>query len=114
GSAKQQREDLQREVVVLDCIVERKTVLDLASSIVDGRYEEQKQRLSSCGVQHVVYLVEGVSLNPQGLGRGGLRATHSRGGAGRTGGGGGRSGAEGQRGGGITSATILTAMASTQ
>jgi 23S rRNA pseudoU1915 N3-methylase RlmH len=30
--------------VVLDCVAERKTSADLASSIVDGRYNEQKQR----------------------------------------------------------------------
>jgi ERCC4-type nuclease len=42
-------------------------VNDLASSIVDGRYEEQKLRLRSSGIANCVYLVEGASLNPQGV-----------------------------------------------
>ena len=44
---------------VLDFIVERKTADDLAASIMDGRYEEQKYRLKMCGINNVVYLVEG-------------------------------------------------------
>ena len=44
---------------VLDFIVERKTADDLAASIMDGRYEEQKYRLKTCGINNVVYLVEG-------------------------------------------------------
>lgn len=44
---------------VLDFIVERKTADDLAASIMDGRYEEQKYRLKICGINNVVYLVEG-------------------------------------------------------
>jgi ERCC4-type nuclease len=49
--------------IVLDCIAERKTVADLASSIVDGRYLEQKIRLRDCGLNHRIYLVEGTNLN---------------------------------------------------
>jgi len=44
---------------VLDFIVERKTADDLAASIVDGRYEEQKFRLKNCGINNVIYLIEG-------------------------------------------------------
>ena len=44
---------------VLDFIVERKTADDLAASIMDGRYEEQKYRLKVCGINNVIYLVEG-------------------------------------------------------
>ena len=44
---------------VLPCIIERKKIDDLASSIVDGRYVEQKRRLKSCGLENVIYLVEG-------------------------------------------------------
>lgn len=44
---------------VLDFIVERKTADDLAASIMDGRYEEQKFRLKGCGINNVIYLVEG-------------------------------------------------------
>jgi ERCC4-type nuclease len=42
-------------------IVERKTLHDLASSIKDGRYEEQGFRLNQCSVpnHNVFYLIEG-------------------------------------------------------
>ena len=48
---------------VLDFIVERKTADDLAASILDGRYEEQKFRLKNCGINNVTYLVEGKPSN---------------------------------------------------
>lgn len=43
------------------CIIERKTLKDLAASIRDGRYAEQSFRLNACSVHnhHVVYLIEG-------------------------------------------------------
>jgi len=44
---------------VLDVIVERKTIADLASSIIDERYYTQRARLWACGISHVVYLIEG-------------------------------------------------------
>jgi crossover junction endonuclease MUS81 len=44
---------------VLDFIVERKTSDDLAASIRDGRYDEQKYRLKNCGINNVIYLIEG-------------------------------------------------------
>lgn len=44
---------------VLDFIVERKTADDLAASIMDGRYEEQKFRLKHCEIKNVIYLIEG-------------------------------------------------------
>lgn len=44
--------------IVLDCIVERKKESDLRSSIVDGRFKEQKYRLK-LSQQSIVYLVEG-------------------------------------------------------
>lgn len=42
-------------------IIERKTILDLASSITDGRFREQKQRLlDSIGIpDKIVYILEG-------------------------------------------------------
>jgi ERCC4-type nuclease len=43
---------------VLDLIIERKTANDLASSIRDGRYQEQKARLKNSGIDNVIYLVE--------------------------------------------------------
>eukprot|EP01132_Coremiostelium_polycephalum_P001165 gene1165-1475_t len=44
---------------VLNYIVERKRVDDLSSSIMDGRYKEQKFRLLKCGCENIIYLVEG-------------------------------------------------------
>ncbi|XP_047374260.1 crossover junction endonuclease MUS81 isoform X4 [Sciurus carolinensis] len=44
--------------LVLDRIVERKRLDDLCSSIIDGRFREQKFRLKRCGLGHRVYLVE--------------------------------------------------------
>ncbi|XP_066108166.1 crossover junction endonuclease MUS81 isoform X5 [Saccopteryx bilineata] len=44
--------------LVLDHIVERKRLDDLCSSIIDGRFREQKFRLKRCGLAHRVYLVE--------------------------------------------------------
>jgi len=46
-------------IFVLDCVVERKTMADLAASIPDKRYVEQKSRLQAAGVRSSVYLVEG-------------------------------------------------------
>ncbi|KAJ3282079.1 Crossover junction endonuclease mus81 [Borealophlyctis nickersoniae] len=43
--------------IVLDFIVERKIMDDLTASLKDGRYKEQKFRLSSTGAQ-IIYLVE--------------------------------------------------------
>lgn len=43
---------------VLPHIVERKRMDDLAASIKDGRYHEQKFRLSDSGIADVVYMVE--------------------------------------------------------
>lgn len=42
-------------------IIERKTIADLLSSIKDGRYEEQRYRLSNLGHvhHHIMYLIEG-------------------------------------------------------
>nr|XP_002125898.1 crossover junction endonuclease MUS81 [Ciona intestinalis] len=44
--------------IVLDYIVERKCMADLAMSIRDGRFHEQKIRLKQCGAKKIVYLVE--------------------------------------------------------
>eukprot|EP00602_Paraphysomonas_sp_CaronLab_P008980 CAMPEP_0185022798 /NCGR_PEP_ID=MMETSP1103-20130426/5501_1 /TAXON_ID=36769 /ORGANISM="Paraphysomonas bandaiensis, Strain Caron Lab Isolate" /LENGTH=824 /DNA_ID=CAMNT_0027555037 /DNA_START=21 /DNA_END=2495 /DNA_ORIENTATION=- len=103
-SKKQALQDAQRNMAVLDCIVERKTVSDLASSIQDGRYDEQKQRLKCCGVEHIVYLVEGQSLNPQGVGVGFRHKAKNKD----------RFLVQCSAGASVTSSTILTAMAATQ
>lgn len=44
---------------VLDYIVERKKADDLLSSILDGRYKEQKFRLRHSGFTNIFYLFEG-------------------------------------------------------
>ncbi|KAL5708242.1 Crossover junction endonuclease mus81 [Ranunculus cassubicifolius] len=44
---------------VLDFIVERKEVDDLCTSIRDNRYRDQKLRLLRCGLQKLIYVVEG-------------------------------------------------------
>lgn len=44
---------------VLDFIVERKKVDDLCHSIKDNRYKDQKLRLMRCGIQKLIYLIEG-------------------------------------------------------
>jgi len=47
-------------------IIERKTLNDFSSSIVDGRYNEQKQRLLQSGAS-IVYLIEGHTKNSHGV-----------------------------------------------
>ena len=51
----------QRELV-LPFVVERKRMDDLRSSIMDGRYKEQKQRLSRCGLPRKLYLIENTAV----------------------------------------------------
>ena len=43
------------------CIMERKTVIDMAASIRDGRYEEQAYRLNDTNVvnHQIIYVIEG-------------------------------------------------------
>ncbi|QSL67174.1 hypothetical protein MERGE_001563 [Pneumocystis wakefieldiae] len=43
---------------MLDFIIERKRLNDLASSIKDGRFHEQKFRLSKSCLKHVIYIIE--------------------------------------------------------
>ena len=42
-------------------LIERKTINDLASSIQDGRYNEQSYRLNNCEIHNhnIMYLIEG-------------------------------------------------------
>lgn len=44
----------------IELIIERKTISDLYSSIIDGRLASQKARLSSCGIenQKICFLIE--------------------------------------------------------
>jgi crossover junction endonuclease MUS81 len=48
-----------KERFCLDYILERKSVADLSGSITSGRYIRQKYRLDKCGLEKVMYLVEG-------------------------------------------------------
>ncbi|KAJ8716770.1 hypothetical protein PYW07_003397 [Mythimna separata] len=49
--------------LVLPIIVERKRMDDLAASIKDGRFHEQKFRLHKCGLGMVMYMVENYGKN---------------------------------------------------
>jgi ERCC4-type nuclease len=40
------------------CLVERKTLDDLSSSIVDSRFREQKDRISQSNIPIIIYLIE--------------------------------------------------------
>ncbi|XP_017087426.3 crossover junction endonuclease MUS81 [Drosophila bipectinata] len=51
--------------LVLPYIIERKRMDDLAPSIRDGRFHEQKHRLKQSGLRHVIYLVEDYGDNEQ-------------------------------------------------
>ncbi|KAF0296685.1 Crossover junction endonuclease MUS81 [Amphibalanus amphitrite] len=55
----------QPEELILPYIVERKRLDDLASSIRDSRYREQKFRLKRCGVPNVIYLAEAMGTGPR-------------------------------------------------
>ncbi|OSX68260.1 hypothetical protein BU14_3126s0001, partial [Porphyra umbilicalis] len=57
--------------VVLDELIERKTVDDLASSFRDARYEEQAYYMAAAGLPSLVYVVEG-DPDPPGEGAGGI------------------------------------------
>ncbi|KAG2224874.1 hypothetical protein INT45_008056 [Circinella minor] len=47
-----------RDELFLDYVVERKRMDDLASSIKDGRFDEQKYRLRHSGAKKVFYIIE--------------------------------------------------------
>jgi crossover junction endonuclease MUS81 len=55
------RHKTTNEEVVLDYIMERKRLDDLAQSIQDGRYTEQKSRLKRTGIDNIFYLIEEVT-----------------------------------------------------
>ncbi|RHZ64173.1 hypothetical protein Glove_326g198 [Diversispora epigaea] len=50
------------EDIVLDYIVERKRMDDLIGSIKDGRFREQRFRLSKSGAGQIIYLIEDYNL----------------------------------------------------
>lgn len=63
---------IQRELV-LDQIVERKRIDDLASSIKDRRWDEQKYRLRQCGLRRPTYLIEYAGKTSRSQEFGGIR-----------------------------------------
>ncbi|WFD24196.1 Crossover junction endonuclease mus81 [Malassezia equina] len=48
--------------VVLDTIIERKRLDDLANSLVDGRWHNQKKRLRESGMGQVIFLIEDIDV----------------------------------------------------
>ena len=73
------RKRLGHEVdFVTNFIVERKTMADLALSIIDGRYEEQKMRLEQSGLRRRIYLVEGKFSSQDTLGKPALQTAMHR------------------------------------
>ncbi|XP_955070.1 uncharacterized protein TA04250 [Theileria annulata] len=66
NSRNNQQEDsnVETNYYILDWILERKTTIDLNSSIIDGRYEDQKLRLLNLkGFNRILYLFEDSSLD---------------------------------------------------
>lgn len=53
--------------LILPYIIERKRLDDLASSIKDKRFHEQKFRLKQCGIENVIYLIENLNASSYGL-----------------------------------------------
>lgn len=47
------------DIIIGNIIIERKTKADLSSSIIDGRFEEQKARLLSVDGKKIIYIIEG-------------------------------------------------------
>lgn len=68
SSTSQSSSDIRRELV-LDWIIERKRIDDLAASIKDRRWDDQKFRLLECGIRRPIYIVEY-------MGKGSRRAEH--------------------------------------
>ncbi|KAG7662454.1 MUS81 [[Candida] subhashii] len=48
---------------ILNYICERKRLDDLASSITDGRFQEQKNRLKKTGMKHCYYIIEDMATS---------------------------------------------------
>ena len=50
--------DVEKDEIIMECVIERKTLDDLFHSICDGRFREQMQRLQATSLQ-IIYLIEG-------------------------------------------------------
>ncbi|CAG8463046.1 8991_t:CDS:2 [Funneliformis caledonium] len=53
---------LSQQELVLDYVIERKRMDDLVGSIKDGRFREQKFRLSRSGMGQIIYLIEDYNM----------------------------------------------------
>ncbi|KAL3279187.1 hypothetical protein HHI36_016700 [Cryptolaemus montrouzieri] len=62
------RDRTSKDELVLPYVIERKRMDDLASSIKDGRFHEQKFRLNQCGLQNVIYMIETYGKNDEHVG----------------------------------------------
>ncbi|CAG8552039.1 18251_t:CDS:2 [Gigaspora rosea] len=60
------KNSLSTDELVLDYILERKRMDDLVGSIKDGRFREQKFRLSKSGAGQIIYLIEDYNLEDLG------------------------------------------------
>ena len=56
------------EDYIIDYLIERKTLNDLAISIIDGRYTEQKYRMKNSTFKNISYLFEGQDLSLNSIG----------------------------------------------
>ncbi|PVV02454.1 hypothetical protein BB560_003095 [Smittium megazygosporum] len=67
NSGLQNPEETDTSDILLNTVIERKRMSDLCSSIRDGRITEQKYRLQTCGIDKVIYVIEGE--DPDGVSR---------------------------------------------
>ncbi|KAG4304405.1 hypothetical protein PORY_002115 [Pneumocystis oryctolagi] len=69
--------NITKKDYILDFIVERKKLNDLASSIKDGRFHEQKFRLSKSGLKHIIYIIENYNYDSTDLHVGAIQSAIS-------------------------------------
>lgn len=51
------------EEILLDYVIERKRLDDLIGSIKDGRFHDQKFRLTRSGIKNIIYIIENFSMD---------------------------------------------------
>ncbi len=62
------KDSKDNEDYIIDYLIERKTLNDLAISIIDGRYTEQKYRMKNSSFKNISYLFEGQDLSINSIG----------------------------------------------
>lgn len=62
------RHKISGKELIAPYIVERKRMDDLASSIKDGRFHEQKFRIKQCGLKNMIYMIESYGTKDQHVG----------------------------------------------